>query len=103
MLNYFGMNVEVKRSTYKNNDSLAVVLVPEECPEEYSVITVNIDDTNVFCCPFNEKAFVDTNNYPNIEKFLVENELATAVDVFGQSGYCTYPLYAFDLEKIPEM
>lgn len=100
MLNYFGMNAEVKRSTYKNNDSLAVVLVPEEYPEEYSVITVNIDDTNLFCCPL---AFVDTNNYPNIEKFLTENGLATPVGVFGQSGYCVYPLYAFNLEKIPEM
>lgn len=103
MFKYSNINVEVKRSKYRNNDSLAIVLIPEGCPEEYSVITVNIDDTNVFCCPFNEKAFVDTNNYPDIEKFLTENELATPVGVLGQSGYCIYPLYAFDLEKIPEM
>lgn len=103
MLKYFGMNVEVKRSKYRKNDSLAVVLVPEECPEEYSVITKNIDETEIFCCPFNEKAFVDINNYPDIEKFLIENELAIPLVILGQSGHCIYPLYAFDLEKIPEM
>lgn len=95
-----GKQVEVKRTTYDNNKTLAVVLVEEGTNEIYEVVTVNIDATE-YICGTNNMAFVDTNNFPEVEKFLKENELAIPVDDFGQSGYCLYPLYAFYLEKIP--
>ncbi len=53
-------------------------------------------------------AFIDTNNYPGIENYLKESGLATPYErfgapVMGQSGWCSYPLYQFNKEKLAEL
>lgn len=46
-------------------------------------------------------AFVDTNNYPWAEQFLVLNRIAIRVNGITQTcGFCSYPLYYFDLTKL---
>lgn len=85
--------------SYANNGRLAVqsFIVPDG--EPFATITVNID------CPLSGDrtmtAFIDTNNldYLNIENFLQENQIATPTGKYGQSGFCTYPEYCFDLSK----
>lgn len=86
-----------KRSTYSLDGSLAVWL-EDEHGEPLCKVTVNIDSpiANKFL------AFVDTNNYPYIEGFLKETGLAMKTHVTGHSGFCEYPLYAFDIGKIEE-
>ena len=69
--------------------------------ESYAVITTNIDDSNIFCDE--SHAFVDTNNCPWAEEFIKQNKLGEPLDYYGQSGYCLYPLYTFDIEKLPEL
>lgn len=48
-------------------------------------------------------AYVDTNNLPSAEQFIVENRLGTFTHMVGRSGFCTYPLYHFDMERIREL
>lgn len=48
-----------------------------------------------------DTAFIDTNNCPWVESFLVLNKIAERVPrVVAHSGYCSYPLYLFDLSKL---
>lgn len=63
----------------------------------FATLTVNLCSKSQ---SFNA-AFVDTNNCPWVEQFLVLNKLATRVgNVTAKSGYCSYPLYKFDLTKL---
>ena len=59
-----------------------------------ATLTVNIDKLD------KGFAYIDTNNCPWAEKFLTENGLAEPTGKFGRSGYCTYPLYKLNMEKI---
>lgn len=62
--------------------------------EPWSDITVNIPGT---IAPVGT-AFIDTNNNPWAEDFLMENGIAKPTGATGHSGYCTYPLYEFDMK-----
>ena len=94
-------DVTLKRSTYQTNKTLAVCMFDETDGSPVATITVNIDD--LFVKANAEEAFVDTNNCPGIEQFLIENDIAEPVGIYGMSGYCTYPLYRFNIDKIPVM
>lgn len=91
--------VKLKKNTYANNKRLAVSLFTVPDGESFATITVNID------FPLSgdkaTTAFVDTNNYDfmNIENFLQSNKIATPTGKRGESGYCVYPEYRFDLSK----
>ena len=72
----------------------AVQLVEEDgCP--FATLTVNLG----FHLP-EELAFIDTNNLPDAEKFIAENDLGTATGVVVESGFCSYPQYHLDLDRI---
>ena len=86
------------RSHYHYGGGLAVMAM-EPNGECFAVLTVNIED---FPTKDSSYAFVDTNNNPWAEQFLVENKIATPVGFSIPSGYCMYPLYKFDLSKIKE-
>jgi len=86
------------RSHYNYGRGLAVIAnTPEgEC---FAVLTVNISDRVLSSM----SAFVDTNNCPWAEKFLIENNIAVPTGITETSGFCTYPLYLFDLSKLEEI
>ena len=44
--------------------------------------------------------YVDTNNCPWAEKFIEDNQLGEYTGISTRSGYCMYPLYAFNLGKL---
>lgn len=87
--------VDVKKDSYVDNKSLAVYLETKK-KELYAVLTVNIHDSD-FCDK--DCQFVDVNNCPWAPKFLQDNDLAHPTGRFGDSGFCVYPEYKFNLEK----
>lgn len=88
-------DVNVCTSSYANNGNLAVLLdSPTEGP--FATITVNLGKLP------KGFAYVDTNNCPWAETFIKENKLGTFAGATRQSGYCIYPLYKFDLTKLPK-
>ena len=91
--------IYIYRDTYVNNGSLAVFLKNEK-GEGITVITVNIEVSDYI--GDEQCAYVDTNNYPWVEKFLVKNNIAQPTGEIGCSGFCGYPLYRFDLNKLKE-
>lgn len=85
---------------YVKNGSLYVGL--RKKPDEYGDdffgdITVNLTGTVPVHC-----AYVDTNNLSGVLPFLKQYNLATPLPFVGTSGYCTYPLFQFDMEKLRE-
>ena len=88
------------RSRYSYGGGLAVIAnTPEgEC---FAVLTVNLESFDLD--GDEEYAFVDTNNNPWAEKFLVDNNIAEPTHINIPQGFCMYPLYKFDLTKLKEM
>jgi hypothetical protein len=64
-------------------------------PEPYGDVTVNLLSSMPPYC-----AFVDTNNMPELEDFLVKNGIAEFTGLAQTSGFCSYPLYQFNVEKM---
>lgn len=109
-------DVRVAQRCYAVNKSLAVVLYYNDCGQwlPYANITVNIEsgenlrkfsDDALKNRPDKRYAcqYVDTNNFECAIQFLVENNIAFATGVFADSGFCSYPLYAFDLDRLEEL
>lgn len=100
-LNMYGNDYKIRliKETYVNNEHLAVFVVSEDeygDEEPFTNLTVNLQTAPI---PDN-CAFIDTNNNPWAEEFLVENNIAEPTGVYGSSGFCRYPLYEFNLSKI---
>ena len=91
-----GEKVTLIVSTYASYNNLYVGLISEG--EPYADITVNLEHLTDPCT-----AFVDTNNLPNIEKFLTDNHIAEYLGTIQTSGYCAYPLYRFNPEIINKL
>ncbi len=88
--------VQVRKAQYWDNKNLAIELFdPEEGP--FARLTVNLGKK----LPDNQ-AYVDVNNCPWAERFIEENGLGEHQDKFGISGYCVYPLYEFNMDKVCE-
>ena len=95
-INEYNIEVYLVQHRYIDNDRLAVV-VYEKSGETFTVLTTNIDApiSDVKDC-----AYVDTNNNPWAIKFIVDNNLAAPTGKLGHSGYCTYPEFKFDLNRL---
>lgn len=76
------------------NGNLAIQLFDSEDDEPFATLTTNIVDL-----PY-KLATIDTNNCPWAEDFL--NAYGLIVDEWFpiMSGYCTYPVYQLDLQKL---
>jgi hypothetical protein len=91
----FGVyNVYPIKATY-SNERTAILLITST-GEELARLTVNIPNHEVY---ENENSFVDTNNVSWAEEFLLTNNLAVDLYLWAPSGFCTYPLYKFNLDK----
>jgi hypothetical protein len=82
---------------YNDNHTLAVQLVEASAPWcPFATITVNLQS------PLQDKthSYVDTNNCPWAEEFLLNNGIAKKIEGANMiSGFCSYPIYEFDLES----
>ena len=74
---YRGHRVTISYTTYRKTGTLAVLM--------------NYID--------GQMAYVDTNNIPEIDRWLVENGIAEDTGVRTVSGFCTYPLLQFNQVK----
>ncbi|MFR5740454.1 MAG: DUF4313 domain-containing protein [Coprococcus sp.] len=93
------VNVELSMSQYTDNGNIYLELVNTEgeYPEPYGNITVNLGGVPKYC------GYVDTNNMPEMEKFLEENDLGDFTGITLKSGFCEYPLYVFNVDKLREL
>ena len=66
--------------------------------EPYARLTVNFPGEKLA----DNEAFVDTNNVPNAEEFIEENGLGVCIPGVKMSGFCVYPKYRFDMEKLAQ-
>lgn len=86
-------------TTYSVGDSLAIQMLEVEngmVQDCFTVLTVNLGN------PFlqtDTRAFVDTNNNPWAVTFIRNNRLGKKTGDIQPSGYCTYPLYEFNLKR----
>lgn len=91
---YNGQDVCLEASSYRADGSLAVLMNDTE-GELIDVITVNLNNA----IQSDTMAFLDTNNHPDIEKFIEKNKLGMRMCINMQSGFCTYPLYTIFTSK----
>ena len=92
--------VTVVVTKYTNPETLAILLKCAESPwEDFAVITVNLVNSPYGDVKYQDEshAYINTNSCPWAEDFLQENGIAKPDprDIYGMSGYCTYPLYEF--------
>ena len=90
------IEVNVTSARYLNNNYAVRLTETDGMP--FATITVNLGDK----LP-DGYAYLDTNNCPWAEEFVTENDLAEFVGGYATSGFCIYPLYKFDTNKITEV
>ena len=94
--NVFNEEIEVNliASRYVNNEVLYLGLVTED-GELYTDLTVNLDGIGDDNC-----SYVDTNNSKYAREFIEKYKLGTYMGCDSQSGFCSYPLYYFNMDEI---
>lgn len=82
-------NVQLDRSFYIVGNRVALSLLTSEgeplCRLSVNLVNEAISNEDCF--------FVDTNNAPFAEKFILDNNIAKPTGKMGHSGYCLYPEY----------
>ena len=63
--------------------------------EPFANLTVNLGDSAPDYC-----SYVDTNNLPDAEEFITQNGLGTFTGFIKRSGFCEFPLYMFEPDKL---
>lgn len=93
------VKARIHLSHYRNGN-LAILLITDSdiSYELFLVMTVNLCD---ILLP--NQAYVDTNNAPEVEQFIVDNKLGKPTGRQMASGFCSYPLYEFDLDRCREL
>ena len=93
-------NVSIRISSYPGNKALYIGLVSntDGYDEPYGDVSVNLAHAAPEYC-----AYVDTNNMPELEKFITDNRLGEFTGMTQGSGFCSYPLYLFDADRLREL
>lgn len=91
------VNVSLEINTYVNNNCLYIGLVTGENMAWHGDLTINLAGK----CP-DYCGYVDINNMPELEEFIEKHELGEFTGLMGKSGFCTYPLYLFNVDKLRE-
>lgn len=92
-------DVSLEINTYLNNGCMYIGLIEQgEYPEPYGDLTVNLDGKVPDYC-----GYVDLNNMPELEKFIEDNNLGEFTGLTRRSGFCEYPLYMFNVDKLRKM
>lgn len=92
--------VTISVNRYDKNRGLSVELYkyPNENDDAYfGSVTINLPAGAPEHC-----AFVDTNKMSGVLPFLKEYGLAAPLPIVAESGFCTYPLFVFNIEKLRE-
>ena len=84
---------EMNIRSYSNNNTALELVCEDGTP--LAIITVNLGDLLE-----RNMAYIDTNNCPWAENFLVDNDFGLPTGEYKVSGFCIYPLYQLYLERI---
>lgn len=90
-------HIRLDYTSYRNNGTLALQMMDRIGPDEeepFAVATVNLPESSRLAV--NEQ-FVDTNNVPGIAEWLTCTGVATPTGRTARSGFCEYPVFAFNL------
>ena len=91
-LNYNGYEVNLIIANYTANGNIALLLeTPDGNP--FGKLTTNIGEL-----PYGY-AYIDTNNMPDADEFILNYKLGTFLKAYKQSGFCSYPLYKIDVKR----
>lgn len=100
-VSYYGtQSVAIQTSHYVDNGNIAISLscIDEDGDElPYIYLSVNLREKLPAYY-----AYVNTNNAPGAIEFIEKNGLGEFTGRYGYSGYCSYPLYKFDKQKLYE-
>ena len=66
--------------------------------EPFGNVTVNFPDATPNYC-----GYLNVNNMPDIEKFITDNDIGEFTGFTQRSGFCEYPLYLFNVDKLREL
>ena len=84
---------EMNIRSYSNNNTALELVYEDGTP--LTIITVNLGDLLE-----KNMVYIDTNNCSWAEDFLVDNGFGLPTGEYKASGFCIYPLYQLDLERI---
>lgn len=93
---YGTYNDIVINATEYYNGNLAITL-DSQSEGPFATLTINLDESDDLD---KDCAFVDINNCPWALDFIESNDLGKPTGDIGFSGWCMYPAYKFDLEKM---
>lgn len=93
-ITYDNEELQIYKTTYVNNNNLAIVAI---CDDGDTMDTITV---NLFELPEN-MAYVDTENWSDIDKVLVESGIAKMIGLPAESGWCECTLFEFDIDNIP--
>ena len=82
--------VKIRITQYTNNKNMALLITLKD-GAPFTRLTVNLDEK----LP-EYYAYLDTNNTPWAESFVMKYNLGQPVGKAKASGFCVYPLYHFD-------
>lgn len=85
------------KETYLNNLHVALSIFCDEGP--FADLTVNIDGIERFPKNF---SCIDTNDFPQGTMLAEQLGIGKPTEYVLRSGFCTYPVYEFDMDKIKE-
>lgn len=92
------IGIDIKKYSINNNTAITLMCVVNNIIEPFATITVNFDITLE-----EDLVFLDTNNCPWVEKFIEDYKLGNFANDYTHSGFCIYPLYKLNLERIKEI
>ena len=95
-IKFYGETYKVRPYVTKYRNGRLAILLEETSGEPFADLTVNLVNEQ---CP-KDCAFLDTNNFREGEEFVRKNRLGTFTGIYGHSGYCSYPLYRFDMDAL---
>lgn len=88
-------DVHLQIGKYQRDGSMAVT-VWSSIGEPIATLTVCLCDGSLAW----DEAYVDTNNCQWVVGFIEQEGLGKRTGRIGRSGYCTYPVVKFDIQKI---
>ena len=85
---------------YMNNRAMFIGLMCNEdgYEEPFGDVTVNLSVAAPNYC-----GYLNVNDMPDIEKFITDNDIGEFTGFTQRSGFCEYPLYLFNVDKLREL
>ena len=80
---------------YRANDGLAIEICNDD-EDLREIFTVCLPTEPVK----ENEAYIDTNNCSYVLKFIEEYKLGKPTGFMGFSGWCSYPLYRFNMDEV---